>query len=81
MAATVPRSSEDEQLAGAVIQLNLASDPSPASYHEVLEWLREANRFSRIRIHTIGFEQAGKSMRKFLKRVAVQNHGEYRELR
>ncbi len=54
---------------------------TPLDTEPILEWLREANRFSRVRIHTIGFEQAGKSMRAFLKRIAVLNHGEYRELR
>lgn len=50
--------------------------------HEpILEWIQEANRFSRVRIHTIGFEQAGATMRKFMKAIAKQNHGEYVELR
>jgi hypothetical protein len=50
--------------------------------HEpILDWIQEANRFSRVRIHTIGFEQAGATMRKFMKAIAKQNHGEYVELR
>jgi len=47
----------------------------------ILEWIREANRFARVRIHTVGFEQAGKSMRKFLRAVSAQNNGTYTELR
>lgn len=51
-------------------------DPQP-----ILDWVREANRFSRVRIHTIGFEQAGKRMRQFLRAVSAQNHGEYQGLK
>jgi len=52
----------------------LAIDP-------IIDWIREANRFARVRVHTVGFEQAGKNMRKFMRRVALQNHGRYVELR
>ena len=47
----------------------------------ILEWVREANRFARIRLHTVGFEQAGSKMRKFMRRLAKQNHGDYVELK
>lgn len=47
----------------------------------ILEWVREANRFKRVRINTVGFEQAGKTMRKFMSKLARQNNGEYKELR
>lgn len=47
----------------------------------ILQWVAEANRFARVRIHTVGFEQAGKSMRKFLRAIAFKNNGKYTELR
>jgi len=47
----------------------------------ILEWVREANRFKRIRINTVGFKQAGKSLRAFMRKLARQNNGEYKELR
>ncbi len=65
----------------------LLSDGAPKRDDErlpvepILEWVREANRFARVRVHTIGFEQAGSKMRKFMSRLAGQNHGEYVELK
>ena len=47
----------------------------------ILKWIKEANRFSRVRIHTVGFEQAGSKMRKFMGAIARQNHGKYVELK
>ncbi|MDE0959540.1 MAG: VWA domain-containing protein [Planctomycetota bacterium] len=47
----------------------------------ILQWVREANRFRRIRLNTVGFEQAGKKLRGFMKNLAIQNNGEYIELR
>ena len=51
------------------------------SVEPILEWVREANRFKRIRINTVGFKQAGKSLRAFMRKLARQNNGEYKELR
>ena len=47
----------------------------------ILQWVREANRFRRIRINTVGFAQAGKNLRNFMGELARQNNGEYIELR
>ncbi len=47
----------------------------------ILQWVREANRFRRIRLNTVGFEQAGKKLRAFMRNLALQNNGEYIELR
>ncbi len=47
----------------------------------ILRWVREANRFRRIRVNTIGFEQAGKKLRAFMRSLAIQNNGQYIELR
>lgn len=55
-------------------QLALEVDP-------ILKEVREVNRFRRIRIHTVGFLQAGSNLRKFLTRLAGQNQGTYTELR
>ena len=47
----------------------------------ILKWVREANRFRRVRINTVGFAQAGKNLRAFMADLAKQNNGEYIELR
>ena len=47
----------------------------------ILKWVREANRFRRIRLNTVGFAQAGKKLRAFMKNLAQQNNGEYIELK
>ncbi|MFN0059251.1 MAG: VWA domain-containing protein [Planctomycetota bacterium] len=47
----------------------------------ILERVRDLNRFRRIRVFTVGFEQAGKSLREFMRRLAYQNGGSYRGLR
>ncbi|RTZ89346.1 MAG: hypothetical protein DSY81_00965 [Bacillota bacterium] len=47
----------------------------------ILRWVREANRFRRIRVNTVGFEQAGRKLRVFMRSLAVQNNGQYIELR
>ncbi|HIC24115.1 MAG TPA: hypothetical protein EYO84_11845 [Planctomycetes bacterium] len=47
----------------------------------ILQWVREANRFRRVRINTVGFAQAGSNLRKFMGDLARQNNGEYIELR
>ncbi|MEE2858077.1 MAG: VWA domain-containing protein [Planctomycetota bacterium] len=47
----------------------------------ILRWVREANRFRRIRVNTIGFEQAGRKLRTFMRSLAIQNNGQYIELR
>ena len=47
----------------------------------ILQWVREANRFRRVRINTVGFAQAGKNLRNFMADLAKQNNGEYIELR
>ena len=47
----------------------------------ILQWVREANRFRRVRLNTVGFAQAGKSLRAFMRSLAKQNNGEYIELK
>ncbi len=47
----------------------------------ILRWVKEANRFRRVRINTVGFEQAGKKLRAFMGLLAKQNNGQYIELR
>ncbi len=47
----------------------------------ILNWMRDANRFRRIRIHTVGFKQAGSNLKRFMKKLATQNHGLYKELK
>ncbi len=65
----------------------LLSDGAPRRDNQLLEtkpilqWVREANRFRRIRINTVGFAQAGKNLRQFMGLLARQNNGEYIELR
>lgn len=65
----------------------LLSDGAPRRDNQLLEtrpilqWVREANRFRRIRINTVGFAQAGKNLRNFMADLAKQNNGEYIELR
>lgn len=65
----------------------LLSDGAPRRKNKLLDpnritqWVRESNRFRRIRIHTVGFEQAGSNLRRFMSKVARQNNGVYKELR
>ncbi len=47
----------------------------------ILQWVREANRFRRVRLNTVGFAQAGKNLRSFMRNLARQNNGEYIELK
>ena len=47
----------------------------------ILQWVREANRFKRVRLNTVGFAQAGKKLRSFMKNLAQQNNGQYIELK
>jgi hypothetical protein len=46
----------------------------------ILKAVKEANRFAKIKIHTVGFRQAGTRMRRFLGALAQMNDGEYKEL-
>ena len=65
----------------------LLSDGAPRKDNVLLETapivakVRDTNRFRRIRIFTVGFEQMGKSLRDFMKALAYQNNGSYRGLR
>ncbi|MDG1455134.1 MAG: VWA domain-containing protein [Planctomycetota bacterium] len=47
----------------------------------ILKWVREANRFRRVRLNTVGFSQAGKKLRSFMENLARQNNGEFIELK
>ncbi|MBN1419371.1 MAG: VWA domain-containing protein [Planctomycetes bacterium] len=47
----------------------------------ILEMVRRENRFKKIIINTVGFEQAGTKLRRFMAELARQNNGEYKELR
>lgn len=47
----------------------------------ILKEVKEMNRFRRTRLHTIGFEQAGSNLRRFMRKLAKQNHGEFVQLR
>jgi hypothetical protein len=53
----------------------------PMDVDPILAKVREDNRFRRVRIHTVGFLQAGSNLRKFMTRLAAQNQGHYKELR
>ncbi len=65
----------------------LLSDGAPRRKNKLLpvepiyELVRTANRFHKIKIYTVGFVQAGRSMRRFLYTLASQNYGEYRGLK
>jgi len=47
---------------------------------KVLAEIKTSNRFLKVRIHTIGFEQAGSNLKSFLKKVAHAFDGTYVEL-
>ncbi|MEM7166837.1 MAG: hypothetical protein AAF581_15345 [Planctomycetota bacterium] len=47
----------------------------------ILQRTRELNRFRRVKIHAIGFEQAGRNLRRFMSKLAFQNHGKFKQLR
>jgi len=66
----------------------LLSDGAPRSRDDVkiptapiLDWVRKENRFRRIRINAITFEQCGKSLRAFMRKLATRTKGQYKELR
>lgn len=82
----------DEALARALEHANinsiiLLSDGAPRRDNELLEtvpilrWLRDENRYRRIRIHAVTFEQCGKSLRKFMQSIARQHNGSYQEIK
>jgi len=47
----------------------------------ILEMVRRENRFKKIIINTVGFEQAGTKLRAFMSELARQNNGAHKELR
>ena len=47
---------------------------------DVLKKLREITRFKKVRIHSIGFEQAGDNLKRFLHQVAQDNDGSFTSL-
>lgn len=47
----------------------------------ILDRVRELNRYRRVFLHTVGFEQAGSNLRKFMQQLAKQNRGVYKALR
>ena len=65
----------------------LLSDGAPRRDNQLLDtgpilnWVREANRFRRVRLNTVGFSQAGKKLRSFMENLARQNNGEFIELK
>lgn len=64
----------------------LLSDGSPVrntkaiDIRDILSWLSSNNRFRKIRIHTVGFADTKHSIGTFLRDVARENDGIYREL-
>jgi len=44
---------------------------------QVLDGVKNLNRFVKARIHTFGFVQAGKNLREFLQKLAAGNDGKY----
>lgn len=82
----------DEALAKAFENANintifLLSDGAPRRDNTlldtdpILQWVRDQNRFRRIRIHSVTFEQCGGKLRQFMKDLSRQNQGVYTELR
>lgn len=64
----------------------LLSDGQPyrkrhLDHDTVLEDIKTANRFRKVRVHTFGFVQAGGNLQSFLQRLAKQNDGVYYGLR
>ncbi len=53
----------------------------PLPFEPIWDWVKINNRFRRIKINTIGFEQEGDNLKKFLKRVALLTRGNYTELK
>ena len=54
-------------------------DPIPPD--PIRAWVKETNRFRRVRVHTVAFEQTAGSFKKFMSKMAKQNNGNYKELR
>ena len=48
---------------------------------QILDWVDRENRFRRVRINTVAFEQGGRSMKRFMKSLALRNNGKYKGLR
>ena len=46
----------------------------------ILDVVKKTNRFGKVKIYTIGFVQVGRTMEKFLRRLAGQNYGTYKGL-
>ncbi|MEE8141568.1 MAG: VWA domain-containing protein, partial [Planctomycetota bacterium] len=47
----------------------------------IIRWVRQENRFRRVRLNTVAFQQGGKTMRRFMRQLAQYNNGQYKELR
>ncbi len=75
------------EMADKIDTIYLLSDGAPRRNNKrldesvILEAVKRANRFHKIKIYTVGFLQAGRRMRAFLSALARQNGGEYKELR
>ncbi len=52
----------------------------PIPEDQVLRKIMEANRFSKCRIHAIGFKQSGSNLRRFLTKLARQHDGTFTQL-
>ncbi|MGE3163603.1 MAG: VWA domain-containing protein [Planctomycetota bacterium] len=71
----------------SVTSIFLLSDGAPRrndtllDVKPILERVRELNRYRRVFLHTVGFEQAGSNLRKFMQQLAKQNRGVYKALR
>jgi hypothetical protein len=46
----------------------------------VLKHVRETNRFKKARVHSIGFEQSGDNLKRFLRQIATDNNGTFTSL-
>lgn len=55
-------------------------DGEPIPEDKVLKGVRVLNRFAKVRIHSIGFLQAGANLQRFLSKLALQNDGTYTRL-
>lgn len=70
-----------------VSTIYLLSDGAPRKgdtllpFEPIWDWIQVNNRFRRIKINTIGFEQEGANLKKFLRRVAFLTRGDYTELK
>ena len=71
---------------GRIDTIYLLSDGSPQRAGKllpegpILEYAKEANRFFRMKIHTVGFLQEGGRLRRFLTQLAADSGGIYKEL-